>query len=1015
MIRRFAFIAAGVLSLAAPLAVRADERPISQMRWRAIGPALPEGRATAVVGSNAHALLYYAGTADGGVWKSVDGGTAWQNVSDFIHLGSVGTIAVNAADDADVWVGAGETNPRNDVVPESGLYHSTNGGRSWQTVPFPSAPGISKILLDPSDPKHILVAVLGDVFAPSAQRGVYVSFDGGASFSKTLYLSEQSGASDMAMDPKNPNVIYAGMWHVLRRPWALTSGGANDDGLYRSSDGGRTWSQVSGNGFPAAPIGRIGIAIAPSQPSRIYALVESTAGVLWRSDDSGVTWKMVSTDSMADQRPFYFSHVRVSPTDANTVYGVSFLLATSYNAGEKFNLAAFSVHPDLHDMWISSDGSRMALAGDGGIAISANGGATWANSRNIAIGQVYRVGLSSTIPYLVCGGLQDNNAYCGPAFDGNLDGITNRDWFKVTEGDGEWAIPDPVNPRLIWADSQNGEIVVYDRISHQSTNVRPYRGTAQEDFVLATSRYRFDWESPIAFAAWNPRIAFIGGNVLFETSDGGKHWKAISPDLTRDDKSKQQVSKDSVTHDESGAENYGTLLDVETSARRNGEIWTGSDDGLVYLTRDGGAHWRNVTPPALPADSAVETVAPSPLADGTVYVSADRHAMGDDAAYIFVTHDYGAHWQSVTGGIPAGEYVRAVRPDSANRNIVYAGTNRGIDISCDGGANWQSFQNNLPAVEVRDIRIQPQFDDLVIATHGRAIWVMDDIRPVQQSACAIPTAPLVIGPRPGIDLIAFRDDEGNYTDFEAQQPGGGVLSNGGAVASLYYWLPAQAQKRPTIDVYDLQGHLWRHIEGKHDVFTGEEGESYWLSRSEGKNEFDYDFTIDGPVRYESAPFFFRGPDEGPALPPGRYTMAFHLDGKTYRFPLVKLADPLSSTTPAEYRAQFEQQRRVYDLVGRVDSMLNGLHSVREELVADKKALKPADTGDRRKTADGDRYHRRFRRNADVVAAELRGLRSKAGSVARRYHGLDERRTGCAGEFSVVRASRAHLRRARGCL
>ena len=943
-----ALLAAGVLSLIAPLAARADEGPIAQMRWRAIGPALPEGRATSVVGSNQHALLYYAGTADGGVWKSADGGTSWQNVSDFIHLSSVGAIAVNPSDDADVWVGAGETNPRNDVIPESGLYHSTNGGRSWQAVSFPNAPGISRILLDPADPKHILVGVLGDVFAPSTQRGVYVSFDGGATFSKTLYLSEQSGASDMAMDPKNPSLIYAGMWHVLRRPWAMTSGGTGDDGLYRSSDGGRTWKEVTGNGFPAPPIGRIGVAIAPSQPSHIYALVESAAGVLWRSDDSGVTWKMVSNDSLANQRPFYFSHVRVSPTDPRTVYGVSILLATSYNGGEKFNLSAFGVHPDLHDMWISSDGNRMALAGDGGIAISTNGGATWSSSRNIAVGQVYRVGLSNTIPYLVCGGLQDNNAYCGPAFNGNTDGITNRDWFKVTEGDGEWAVPDPTNPRLIWADSENGEIVLYDRVSHESTNVRPYRGTAQEDFVLATSRYRFNWQSPIAFAAYDPHVAFIGGNVLFETSDGGKHWKAISPDLTRNDKSKQQVAKNSVTHDESGAENYGTILDIETSARHKGEIWTGSDDGLVYVTRDASvssraAHWRNVTPPGLPADSAVETVAPSPLSDGTVFVSADRHAMGDDAAYIFVTHDYGAHWLRVTNGIPDGQYVRAVRPDSTNANIVYAGTNRGVLISCDGGAKWQSFQNNLPAVEVRDIRIQPQLDDLVIATHGRAIWVMDDVRPVQRSACAIPTAPLVIGPRPGIDLIGFRDDEGNYTDFVAQQPGGGILSNGGAVATLYYWLPTPAKKRPTIDVYDLHGHLLRHVEGEHDVFTGEEGESYWLSRSDGKNEFDYDFAIDGPARYDSAPFFFRGPEEGPALPPGRYTMVFHLEGKTYRFPLLKLADPLSSTTAAEYRAQFDQLRRVYDLLGRVDTMLNSLHAVRETLVDDKKALKPGDT------------------------------------------------------------------------
>ncbi len=940
---RLALLAAAAVSLAAPLAVRADDAPVAQMRWRALGPALPEGRATAVAGSNTHALLYYAGTADGGVWKSTDGGTSWQNVSDLIAVSSIGAIAVNPANDADVWAGAGETNPRNDVIPESGLYHSTNGGRSWQKLAFPNAPGISRILLDPADPKHVVVGVLGDVFAPSSERGVYVSFDGGATFSKTLYLSEQSGSSDMAMDPKDPSVIYAGMWHVLRRPWALESGGTSDDGLYRSADGGRTWKQITGNGFPASPIGRIGVAIAPSQPNRIYALVESAAGVLWRSDDSGVTWKMVSKDSLANQRPFYFSHVRVSPTDPSTVYAVSLLLATSYDGGEKFNLSAFAVHPDLHDMWISADGSRMALAGDGGIAISTNGGTIWANARNFAIGQVYRVGLSNTTPYLVCGGLQDNNAYCGPAFSGSLDGITNRDWFKVTEGDGEWAVPDPTNSRLIWADSENGEIVLYDRLSHSSTNVRPYRARAQEDFVLAKARYRFNWQSPIAFAAYDPRIAFIGANVLFQTSDGGKHWKAISPDLTRNDKSKQQVSKNAVTHDESGAENYGTILDIETSARRSGEIWTGSDDGLVYLTHDGGAHWRNVTPPGLPVDSAVETVAPSTLRDGTAYVSADRHAMGDDTAYMYVTHDYGAHWQKIANGIPAGEYVRAVRPDIANAEIVYAGTNRGIRISCDGGANWQTFQNNLPAVEVRDIRIQPQFDDLVIATHGRAIWVMDDIRPVQQSACGIPTAPLVIGPRPAVDLTGYRDSEGNYTDFTAQQPGASLLGSGGAVASLYYWLPKQAKKRPTIDVYDLHGHLLRHVEGEHDVFTGQEGSSYWLSRGEGKNEFDYDFTVNGPARYDSAPFFFRGPDEGPALPPGRYVMAFHLDGKTYRLPLVKLADPLSSTTAQEYHAQFEQQRRVYDLLGRVDVMLNALHDARETLVADKAALKAGDT------------------------------------------------------------------------
>ncbi len=651
----------------------------------------------------------------------------------------------------------------------------------------------------------MLVGVLGDVFGPSANRGVYVTFDGGATFAKTLYLSEQSGVSDMALDPHDPNVVFAGMWHVLRRPWQLLSGGTADDGLFRSADGGKTWQQVTGNGFPAPPIGRIGVAFAPSLPSRVYALVESRDGVLWRSDDGGAHWALASKDTLANQRPFYFSHVGVSPTDPNNVYGVSMLLATSYDGGAKFNLSAFGVHSDLHELWISSNGERMALAGDGGIAISTNRGATWANSRNVPVGQIYRVGLSNEIPYLVCGGLQDNNAYCGPAFSGSSDGITNRDWFKVVEGDGEWAVPDPTNPRLIWADSENGEVVIYDRVSHDTVNVRPYRGTAREDFVLATSRYRFNWESPIAFAAYDPHLAFIGANVLFATRDRGRHWTAISPDLTRDDKTKQQVSKNTVTQDESGAENYATLLDIATSPKRNGEIWTGSDDGLVYLTLDGGKRWRNVTPAALPPDSAVESVSPSTLVDGMAYLSADRHGAGDTGAYIFLTRDYGAHWQRVTGGIPAGEYARAVRADIRNPRMAYAGTNRGIYVTCDSGATWQSFSNNLPAVEVRDIRLQPHFDDLVIATHGRSIWVMDDVRVAQTAGCGKPAANLVIGPRPAVALNAFRDDEGNYTDFVASQPGGGILSGGGPVAKVYYWLPQRAPHRPSIDVYDARG------------------------------------------------------------------------------------------------------------------------------------------------------------------------------------------------------------------
>jgi photosystem II stability/assembly factor-like uncharacterized protein len=899
------------------------------MQWRILGPALPEGRASSVVGVDDNALLYYAGTAGGGVWKSVDGGVSWENISDSIHLASVGAIAVDTHNDKIVWAGAGETNPRNDVIPESGLYRSKNGGRSWKPVNLPNAQDISRIGLDPKDPQHVVVGVLGDPFGPSKDRGVYVSFDGGATFTHSLFVSDQSGASDIAMDPNDPNVLYAGIWHVLRRPWALTTGSSTDDGLYKSIDGGKTWSKISGHGFPAGPLGRIGLAVAPTKSARVYALVESHDGVLWRSDDAGATWTMVSKDTLANQRPFYFSHVRVSPLNPDTVYGVSMLLAVSYNAGKTFAMGEYNVHSDLHDLWISSDGERMALAGDGGIAISTNEGTRWASSRNLPVGQVYRVGLSNTSPYFVCGGLQDNMGFCGPAFDGNVEGIGNSEWIMPVEGDGEWVVPDPANPRLVWGDAENGEVVIYDRVSHESVNVRPYRGTAEEDFVLAHSRYRFNWETPIAFAAYNPHIAFIGANVLFETTDRGQHWHAISGDLTRNDKSKQVPSKQSVTNDQSSAENYGTLLDIETSSLHNGEIWTGSDDGLVHLTLDGGKHWRDVTPPGLPSDSAIETVAPSTLADGTAYVSADRHAVGDRNAYIYVTHDFGAHWNYAGAGIPHGEYVRAVRPDIRNRKMVYAGTNRGIYVSCDGGMSWESFNNNLPAVEVRDIRFQPQFDDMVIATHGRSIWVMDDMRTAQAAGCGVPRTPVVLGPRNVVALNMYLNDEGSYQDFIASQPSG-------PTAKISYWLPQDAKERPTIDVYDVRGHRVRRIGGSHDFFNGvDSSPTFWLSKSAGKNDFFYDLTIDGPARYDSAPFFFRGPEEGAVLPPGHYTVALHLEGKTYRFPLVKTADPLSTETQRRYDLEFAQQRRVFDLLGRIDTMLNELHRVREALAAQK--------------------------------------------------------------------------------
>lgn len=905
-------------------------KPVYQsMEWRQLGPGLMGGRAANVAGSAKNINLYYVAAAGGGVWKTTDGGETWNSVFDKEPVASIGDVAIDPTNDNVVWVGTGEGNPRNDVIPGGGVYKSTDGGKTWTMMGLKATRTITRVLVDPKNPNHVLVAALGDVYAPSEDRGIYVTDDGGKTWKKTLYVSNQSGGSDLAWDPSNPSVVYAGMWHFMRKPWTTNSGGA-DDGLYKSTDGGNTWTKLTGNGLPTDTIGRIGLAVAPSDGNRVYALIESKQGILWRSDDGGKNWTMTSNDTLVDQRPFYFSHIYVDPKDPNHVYGISADLSQSKDGGKTFKSMPGAPHGDFHGMWIApNDSDRMMVAEDGGVARSLDGGGTWFFDRNLPIGEVYHVGVGMTgNPYWVCGGWQDNNAWCGPAFNTDPSGVQNKHWVNTTGGDGEWAIPDPLDSDILWSESQQGFLTVYNKRTRDTYFVQPYLATANQQFDLRTAKYRFNWDTPFAFAPWDGHVAWIGGNAIFQTTDRGRHWTVISPDLTLNEKDHQAPPGGPITHDVSSAENYNTILDIEGSSVRRGEIWAGTDDGQVQYTLDNGKHWHNVTPKGAPDHGEAETVAPSTTNDGTVYVSYDKHLLGDYKPYLFVTHDFGKTWTNIANGIPDGQYARSVRQDLRNKNIVYAGTETGFWISCDGGSSWHDFKNNLPTVAVRDIRYQPQWDDMVIATHGRAIYVMDDLRPLQQAACSKPDRAFVLAPRPTYQYNLHSDDEGTYTDWTAQNPPYGV--------AISYYLPVAQKTGPVIRILDSKGRVVRTVQGNRpNPFSDKQRP--WIKNEAGLQQFVWDTSEDGPVRWNGAGKLFKGPAEGVSVVPGRYTLQMTIGSQTFTEPFVIKEDPDSQYTMAELQESYDYGKHFMEKLSSIDVALNSLDGVKTDLEKARKA------------------------------------------------------------------------------
>lgn len=901
----------------------ADVAPYAHLKFREVGPALSGGRVPAVAGTDADPFLYLIGGSGGGVFRTDDGGTSWDAVFAHKPVSAIGAIAIAPSKQKIVWVGTGEANPRNDVMYGDGVWKSTDGGKTFKHFGLDGTSQISKILIDPQDPNVVLVGALGDPFKDSADRGVYRSTDGGKTWTKTLYVGPQSGASDLAWNPRK-RVVFAGIWQYRRIPWSLTSGGP-DDGLYRSTDGGVTWTKLTGNGLPTGLWGRVGVAIAPSNPRRVYAVIQSKQGVLWRSDDGGNSWRLISSDTIVNQRPFYYTHVFVDPTNANHVIAQSVEMAESKDGGRTWKRVRQAVHGDHHDLWWAADGKRIIESSDGGVAISHDGGSSWEWRNNMTLAQIYHLGYDLQNPYTVCVGLQDNQSWCAPSNSLDPMGILGRHWYFVQGGDGMWAWPDPLDPNLVWSDLENGVLGIFDKQTQEVVDISPYpRDT--NGIPIADLPYRFNWDAPIAFDPFDGHVAYFGANVVFKTTDRGRHWEVISPDLTLNEKTHQQVSGGPIILDVSGAEFSDTIMDIAPSPIKAGLIWVGVDDGLVQLTTDGGGHWKNVTPSGVEPYGRVETVEPSHYDPATAFAAVDRHRSGDRAPYLFETNDYGATWRSIVANLPKDQYVRSARQDPRNPNILYAGLEQGLWISFDAGKSWQSLQLNLPTSSVRDIRVQPVADDLIVATHGRGLWILDDLTGIQQLVQAKSAGAYFFQPRTAYRWTLQSAEQAAYDNSPTANNFAGDNPDAGAMLTFYQTKPSPA--RPTIEIVDAAGRVVRHIAGTHD----EEGvQKPNVPNYAGINRLAWGLTEDPPVKWNGAPRWNRGPDDGAEVVPGVYSARLHIGSQTLVRTIVVKPDPRAHWTQAQYQERHDFLAFLLRELDAIDRALNHLDALRKQL------------------------------------------------------------------------------------
>jgi photosystem II stability/assembly factor-like uncharacterized protein len=958
-------IAVASLAIGAGLLAQAPQsRPgpdvYGRLAWRYIGP---EGNRTdAVAGVPGDPLIYYVGAASGGIWKTTDGGLTWDPIFDDQPVSSIGALAVAPSDPNIVWAGTGEAFIRSHISVGEGIFKSTDAGKTWTRVGLEKTGRIARVLIDPANPNIVLACALGHAYGPQPERGVFRTTDGGRTWERALFVDENTGCSDLAMDPANPRILFAGMWQLEIHTWGRESGGAGS-GLFTSRDGGATWTRlgpvqsdvrpstglrasgVEGRGLPTKPVGKVAVAIARTNPGRVYALIETGDGVpwngtdtdtgqLWRSEDGGANWRMVNADRNAMGRAHYYSRMAVATDNENETYFLTASYSRSIDAGETLAEQNGLASPggDNHDIWIDpGNANRMAVANDMGVSISINRGRTW-NRIRLPIAQMYHVTVDNQIPYYVYGNKQDGPSYRGPSNSrldegggrGGRGSIIPRSmWHTVGGGESGWATPDPVDPNIVWSSasgsgSVGGIVVRYEENRRLARNVEVWPDNSNGR--PADLKYRFIWNAPLAISPHDRSKIYVGSQHVHQTIDGGQSWQEISPDLSLNDKSRQQLSG-GLTPDNIGVEYGGTIYAITESPKQAGVIWAGTNDGQVQVTRDGGKAWTNVTKniPNLPPWGTVSNVEPSRHDAGTAYITVDFHQVNNRDPFVYKTSDFGAAWKPIVNGIPKSmlSYAHFVREDPVRRGLLYLGTENGMYVSFDDGDNWQPLQMNLPRAPVYGIAVQEHFNDLVIGTYGRGFWILDDITPLRDLRSEVLNADAYLfPPRPTYRFRAITGEAGSPEDpTVGQNPPYG--------AAINYYLKAAPSGNVTVTIADAVGQVVRSFQGPRAAGLNR---VYWNLR---------DNPSKGVVLRTSplyAPEVKVGPDgtrEGGGgrmtilMPPGTYSVKLSAGGRDYTQPLIVRKDPHSAGTEADIEAQ---HRMLLDVRRDLDAAVDAVNS-----------------------------------------------------------------------------------------
>src|SRR4051812_25133281 len=931
--------AAAALLLTAALSAQdapQDSRPESPkqfkaLKYRNIGPAAG-GRVARATGVPGDPATFYAATASGGVWKSIDGGTTWRSIFDDQPVSSIGSIAVAPSDPNIIYVGSGEANIRGNVAAGNGIYKSIDAGKSWTQV-WKQEGQIGTMVVHPKNADIAYAAVLGHAFGPNPERGVYRTRDGGKTWQQVLKKDNDTGASDVAMDPSNPNTLFAGFWQARRFPWDLQSGGPGS-GLYVSRDGGDTWKQLTGRGLPDGIWGKVGVAVAPSDSRRVYALIEAEKGGLFRSDDGGESWTLASANRALRQRAWYYTTITVHPTNPNEAWFPQVPMLRTIDGGKTIEYVKGVAHGDNHDIWIDPlDPKRMIVANDGGVHVTRNAGASW-YAPPLPISQFYHVAADTRRSYQVAGAMQDLGTAQGPS-DSLTGTIHLTDWHDVGGGEAGHVYSDPSDPNIVYAGEYLGIITRYDNRTRESRNVSAWPDNPS-GWNGEAMKYRFQWTAPITGSPFDPKVVYHGAQVIFRTRNGGQSWDVISPDLTRNDKSKQAWTGGPITGDATGVETYGTVFAIAESPKQKGLIWAGSDDGLVHVTINDGKTWKNVTPamPGFPEWGTVSIIEPSPFDANTAYVVVDAHRLDNMHPYLYKTTDQGSSWKRLDGSLAQDVYLHSVREDPAKRGQLYLGTERGVMFSTDDGQTWRPLQLNLPTVAVHDLQIKD--DDLVLATHGRSIWILDDLRAVREynDRLATESAHLFAPP------AAIRWHSGS----SSWGPRGG-FPNPPHGAIIYYALKDEDKNEVKIEIVDAKNKVVRTLSstapqpmGSDDNEDPKDFEDDALARGAGVQRAVWDLTYEGARKIKNARIDTGDPKNGPRVPPGPYTVRLTAAGKTLTAPLQVLPDPRGDLSQSDLEAQAAFALRVRDDISKVTDMVNQLKSVQEQLKARNSAL-----------------------------------------------------------------------------